>query len=180
MKKYKIIYADPPWNYKAFGFAHAGRQENQYYKPMRMVDIYDIPIKNITEEDCVLFMWAVPGFLPEAIHAMKCWGFDYKTIAFNWVKTNPKSGTPFFGMGSWTRMNSEICLIGTKGKPVRKSRSVSQIVITPLERHSEKPNEVRKRIIELMGDLPRVELFARQKVDGWDSWGNEVENDIEL
>lgn len=179
-KKYQIIYADPPWNYTTFSSGHGGRQENQHYKTMRMVDIYDMPVQKITADDAVLFLWAVPSLLPEAIHTMKSWGFDFKTIGFNWVKTNPKSGTPFFGMGQWTRTNSEICLLGVKGKPKRVSAAVSQIVMTPIGKHSEKPQEVRKRIVELMGDIPRIELFARQKTAGWDVWGNEVESDIKL
>lgn len=180
MKKYKIIYADPPWNYTTFSSGHGGRSKNQYYKTMRMVDIYELSVKEIADEDSVLFLWAVPSLIPEALHTMKSWGFDFKTIAFNWIKTNPKSGTPFFGMGQWTRTNSEICLLGIKGKPKRVSASISQVVMTPIEEHSKKPQEVRERIVQLMGDIPRVELFARQKVAGWDSWGNEIESDIEI
>ena len=77
-------------------------------------------------------------------------------------------------MGYWTRANTELCLIGTKGKPKRISMGVHQVVYERIREHSRKPDRVRDRIIELCGDLPRIELFARQKAEGWDSWGNEV------
>jgi len=175
-KKYQIIYADPPWNYTTFSSGHGGRQTNQHYKTMRMVDIYNMRIESISKDSSFLFLWAVPSLLPEALHTMSCWGFDFKTIAFTWVKLNRKSGTPFFGMGQWTRTNSEICLLGLRGKPERQSASVSQIIMSKIEEHSKKPDETRNRIIKLCGDLPRIELFARQRVEGWDTWGNEIES----
>jgi N6-adenosine-specific RNA methylase IME4 len=88
---------------------------------------------------------------------------------------NRKKNTPFVGMGYYTRANNEICLLGTRGKPLaRKSKAVQQIVISQIREHSRKPDEVRERIVELFGDLPRIELFARQAADGWDCWGNEA------
>lgn len=105
---------------------------------------------------------------------MKAWGFSYKTIGFNWIKKNKKSDSLFWGMGNWTRSNSEICLMGIKGKPKRVAANVHSVVMTPIEQHSKKPDEVRKRIVQLCGDVPRIELFARQYADGWDCWGNEV------
>lgn len=111
---------------------------------------------------------------------IKAWGFEYKTCAFTWIKRNKNINSWFWGMGRYTRANSEICLLATKGNPKRINAGVHSVIDTPIEKHSKKPDEARKRIVELMGDLPRVELFARQKVDGWDSWGNEVESDIAL
>jgi site-specific DNA-methyltransferase (adenine-specific) len=125
-------------------------------------------------------MWATFPMLPDAFQVMKAWGFDYKTVAFVWNKTNKKADTDFFGMGNWTRANAEVVLLGIKGHPKRISASIRQMVRCPIMRHSEKPNEVRERIIQLMGDMPRVELFAREKVDGWAAWGNEVESDCSL
>lgn len=84
-------------------------------------------------------------------------------------------------MGYYTRSNSELCLLGIKGKPLdRLSHSISQILVAPVEKHSKKPAIVRDKIVQLFGDLPRIELFARQKTEGWDVWGNEVESDIVL
>ena len=84
------------------------------------------------------------------------------------------------GLGFWTRGNAEICLLATKGHPKRKSNRVHQFIISPLRGHSQKPDEARDKIIELVGDLPRVELFAREKADGWDAWGNEIDCDLEI
>ena len=83
-------------------------------------------------------------------------------------------------MGYWTRANAELCIIATKGSPKRQSRSVHQIIMSPIEQHSKKPDETRDRIVALMGDVPRIELFARQKTDGWDVWGNEAPDCVEL
>lgn len=118
--------------------------------------------------------------LNECFDVIKAWGFEYKTVAFTWVKRNKKSPSWFWGMGRWTRANGELCLMATKGKPKRISASVSQIIDTPIEAHSKKPDIVRTKIVELLGDLPRLELFAREKKEGWDVWGNEIENSIEL
>ena len=104
----------------------------------------------------------------------KEWGFKYKTCGFTWVKRNKVADTWFFGLGAWTRANAELCLIGTRGRIPRVSNKVSQVVDTHIEEHSKKPAIVRDRIVELVGPLPRIELFARQTVDGWDCWGNEV------
>lgn len=112
--------------------------------------------------------------MQEAFEVLKAWGFTYKTVAFVWVKQNKVSDSLFWGMGYWTRANAEICLIATKGTPKRKSRSVHQVILSHIEEHSKKPDEVRKRIVELCGDVPRIELFARQAAEGWDCWGNEA------
>ena len=110
---------------------------------------------------------------------MEAWGFRYVTVAFNWFKVN-KSGTPFFGVGYYTKSNSEIALLGIKGKMKPVSNYVSQVVISPREEHSKKPDSVRDKIIELFGEKPRIELFARQSTPGWNVWGNEVRSDIEI
>lgn len=180
MKNYKIIYADPPWSYSTWSQKGQGRSASRHYSVMRSIDIYNLPVNEIADDNCVLFLWAIFPMLPEALYTIKQWGFDYKSMAFNWIKRNKKSDSWFWGMGYWTRQNSEICLLATKGNPKRKSASVHSIIDTPREEHSKKPDIVREKIIELVGDLPRIELFAREKVEGWDSWGNEVESDIEL
>ena len=128
----------------------------------------------IANEDCVLFMWATFPMLREALDVIEAWGFSYKTVAFNLVKQNRNGTGIFMGLGNWTRSNSEICLLATKGKPKRISGSVRSIVLSPLQQHSRKPAEIRDRIVELMGDLPRIELFAREAAPGWDVWGNEA------
>ena len=111
---------------------------------------------------------------------MEAWGFTFKTVAFVWVKQNRKSDPLFWGMGYWTRANAELCLLATRGHPKRAAKDVHQVIISHVEKHSRKPDEMRKRIERLMGDQPRIELFAREKSSGWDVWGNEVDSDIEL
>lgn len=110
----------------------------------------------------------------------KARGYTYKSVAFVWVKRNKVSPGWFVGLGYWTRANAEICLLATKGSPGRVSKSVRQIIDSPVDRHSKKPDEARDRIVALMGDVPRIELFARQKIEGWHVWGNEVESDLTL
>lgn len=174
-KKYNIIYADPPWHYNTWrdGMGTA----EKHYKTMKVEEIVNMKdtIKNISEKDCILFLWVTFPCLLDGLKVMKEWGFKYKTCGFNWVKRNKVSDTWFFGLGHWTRANSELCLIGTKGTIKRKSNKVSQIIDTHIEEHSKKPAIVRDKIVELVGDMPRIELFARQTVDGWDCWGNEVQ-----
>jgi N6-adenosine-specific RNA methylase IME4 len=176
-KKYQIILADPPWNYVDQGCQ--GTMAN-HYAGMKIDDICKLPVGGLADRDCVLFLWATYPMLPEALKVIEAWGFKYKSIAFQWVKLNKKNGKPFYGLGRWTRGNTEPCLLATKGNPKRFSAAVFQLIQQPLTRHSEKPQEARDKIIQLMGDLPRIELFARQKTEGWDVWGNEVESDITL
>jgi len=137
-------------------------------------------VAELADKDCALFLWATYPNLPAAFEVIKAWGFTYKTVAFTWVKWCKRSPGWFVGLGYWTRANAEICLIATKGNPKRMSKRVRQIIDTPLEQHSKKPNEAKVRIVELLGDIPRVELFAREKTLGWAVWGNEVKSDISM
>lgn len=150
----------------------------QHYKTMNAEEICKLPIEGIKTEKAICFLWATFPRIVEAIKVMEAWGFTYKTAAFVWVKKNQKSGTNFWGMGAYTRANAEACLIGvskqTKAKSMIKRHDIHQIIESPIEEHSKKPDEARKRIEELCGDIPRIELFARQKVEGWDCWGDEV------
>jgi N6-adenosine-specific RNA methylase IME4 len=177
--KYSIIYADPPWTY--MDKASAGNRGAFYkYDLMDDNDIYSIPVSEIADDDCILFIWATFPKIAEALETIKAWGFTYKTVAFTWVKTNKKSDSLFWGMGRWTRSNAEVCLLATKGKPKRINAGVHSVVMSPIGRHSAKPAEVRDRIVSLVGDLPRIELFARSASDGWDVWGNEIEPTVYL
>lgn len=189
--KYDIIYADPPWRYEDKNCNGACAQ---HYKTLSVKSMGDFPVSKIAKKDSVLFMWATYPQSPAALELIKAWGFKYKSIAFQWVKLNRTADKEkllrvlqnndsleealhkicFFGLGRWTRGNTECCLIATKGKPRRINNSVNQLVFAPLTRHSEKPPEIRDRIKQLMGDLPCIELFARQAVEGWDCWGDEV------
>lgn len=147
---------------------------------MRLEELTALPVSDLADTDCALFLWATFPQLPDALRLIRAWGFSYKTVAFVWLKTNRRSHTWFYGLGFWTRSNAEICLLATKGHPKRQAANIHQLIVSPVERHSKKPDEARDRIEALMGDLPRIELFARQKPPGWDVWGNEVNSDIRL
>jgi N6-adenosine-specific RNA methylase IME4 len=176
-KEYGIIYADPPWKYREKKLPGAAEH---HYLTMNTADICHLPICDSAAKDSALFLWATFPQLPETLRVIKAWGFEYKSVAFVWLKKNRKADSWFYGLGFWTRGNCEICLLATKGRPKRKSAKVHQLIVSPIEEHSKKPDIVRDKITELMGDLPRIELFARKQTPGWDVWGNEVINNIEL
>lgn len=178
MKKYGIIYADPPWSYNDKMSGHSFSLDHEYETQSKDW-IAKLPVGGVADANCALFLWAVSPQLPEALEVMKAWGFSYVTVAFVWNKKT-KHGKNVSNLGRWTMGNVEVCLLGRKGKPQRICKNVKQLVEAERTIHSKKPEEVRARIVELMGDIPRIELFARQKVEGWDAWGNEVECDISL
>lgn len=178
---YSIIYADPPWSFhnKNTGGTMISGASAQY-PVMSVKDIKRLPVATLAADDCALFMWWVASQPQEALDVVRAWGFTLKTMTgFTWVKQT-KHGLPFFGMGFYTRQGSENCLVAVRGKPQRVSASVRAVVCAPAGRHSEKPPIFRERIVELMGDVPRLELFARERVPGWAVWGNEVVNDVDL
>ena len=178
MKKYSIVYADPPWSYGANSFPSISKKNA--YPLMKTDAICALPVRDIVQPNALLFMWTMMTHLPDAMRVIDAWGFRYITNGFTWVKTNAKSGTPFMGMGYWTRQNAELCLVAKRGKMNRQHRSISSIIVEPRRRHSQKPDQVRRDIVRICGDLPRIELFARNKTPGWDIWGNELVNDISL
>lgn len=180
---YGAIYADPPWSYDVKGGRGAA---DKHYTTMSLDQIKALPVADLAAPDCALFMWGVYPMLREALEVIEAWGFEYKSIGFQWLKLNKVSPTPFFGLGRWTRGNTEPCFIATRGKPVRVSAGVSQLIIepeilhSPIGRHSAKPSEARDKIVQLVGDVPAIELFAREPAPGWDCWGNEVTSTVEL
>jgi len=179
-KKYQIIYADPPWGINVRK-GTSNKLRPSHYSRMSIKDIAGLQIPQIADINCALFLWVTMPALNRAFEVIETWGFRYSTVAFTWVKLNKNNMGLFTGCGWWTRANAELCLLGIKGSLKRVSRSVPQIIASPIMNHSRKPDEiVRDRIIALLGDLPRVEIFSRRKVEGWDCWGNEVDSDIEL
>jgi N6-adenosine-specific RNA methylase IME4 len=185
MKKYNIIYADPPWTFDTY--SEKGKEHKSaelHYTTMTMKDIQALPVANIAADDCVLFLWVTSPMLLDGLKTIETWGFTYKTIGFNWFKKNKIADSWFWGLGYWTRQNTELCLLATRGKPTRVSKGVHQVldefidtepIVSKLGAHSEKPFVVRERIVALCGDVPRIELFARQGVPGWDSTGLELD-----
>lgn len=178
MKKYQIIYADPPWSYKDKMSGHPFSLDHEYETQSKDW-ISKLSVDSIAEKDCVLFMWATSPLLPEALEVIKAWGFKYVTVAFVWSK-HTKNKKKIHNLGRWTMGNVELLLLARRGRPRRIIKNVKQLVEAERTIHSKKPDEVRKRIITLMGDVPRIELFAREKTPGWDVWGNEVESDITM
>ena len=190
-KKYQIIYADPAWSFKGKGvYQETFPQRKQTRKKRLVTDIYktmskkqieQLPIKDISSNDCALFLWVTDSHLKDGIELIEKWGFTYRTIVFIWKKITNKGNT-CANIGAWTMKNYEICLLGIKGNMLKnkKANNIFQLIEAERTIHSQKPNEARNRIIKLFGNLPRIELFARQKTNGWDVWGNEVENSIDL
>jgi len=183
MKQYNIIYADPPWEYKESGTGLRGTADldKRYKGVMTIQDICDLSIKEISDNNCILWLWVTFPRLEQGLKVIKEWGFKYYGLGFNWIKMNKKNKlTIFWGMGYYTRQNSEICLIGMKGKLKPLVRNIHSVIHYPVMHHSKKPDMIKDKIVNIIGDLPRIELFAREKTDGWDVWGNEVESDIEI
>ena len=178
--KFNIIYADPPWKYrqgKSMGTNFQGAADAQY-SCMRPEDIALLPVSSIADDNCILFLWVTFPMLREGLEVIKAWGFEYKTIAFNWVKLNPIALTPFFGVGYYTKSNAEPCLLATRGQAHKLviNNSQSSIILVPRTKHSTKPNEAKERIDKLVGTIPKVELFARKQTEGWVCLGNDITN----
>lgn len=175
MGKYKIILADPPWSHDdkaAAGERGAGFK----YNLMSLGELMAMRayIDTLAAPDCLLAMWWVGPMPEEALLLLKAWGFSLKNMkGFSWHKTT-STGKDFFGMGNWTRTNTEDCLFAVRGRPARASKAVRQLIVAEVREHSRKPDEARVRLVELLGDVPRIELFARQRVDGWDAMGDEL------
>ena len=173
-KKYNVIYADPPWTFKTFSDKGKDRSPENHYNVMSLQDICNLPVNKIANDNSVLLMWVVDPLLDKAFQVINAWGFKYKTVGFTWAKTNKKSMGFFTGLGYWTRGNPEMCLLATKGKPKRISKSVPQLVVEQRREHSRKPDIMYNHIENLL-EGPYIELFARTQRSGWDSWGNQTD-----
>ncbi len=174
-KKYKIIYADPAWEYDDKSKSHGGGAESHYScSSVEEMGKIDVP----ADEDSICLMWVTYPMLPEGLKLMKMWKFEFKTVAFTWVKTNKNSADFFLGMGRYTRGNPEVCLLGRRGKGVpRIDAGVPNLQIHKRREHSRKPDAIRNEIIRLFGDVPKIEMFARHGFEGWDPWGDEKPKD---
>ena len=180
MKKYDIIYADPAWLYKC-GKNHLAKKsmingkDDIQYDSMTIDDMKNLPVGEIANDNCLLFMWITSPFLKIGIDLLTDWNFEFSTIAFVWhkQKANP---------GSYTLSETEICIVAKKGKipQPRGSRKERQFLSETRTEHSKKPNEVRSRIARMFPEQNKIELFARQKYEGWDAWGNEGDSDVNL
>ena len=170
--KYQIIYCDPAWDYR--DKAKAGKRGSSFkYDVMTVQDIMRLPVWNIADNNCVLFMWATAPLMQDALDVIKAWDFTYKTFAFVWTKRQKTSSKYAVGMGNYSKSNAEYVLVATRGHPKVINDTVKQIIDTPRRKHSQKPDRVRTDIVKMYGDISRIELFARTKVFGWSVWGND-------
>lgn len=180
--KYNVIYCDVPWTYGSKSAINNSTGNtivplSEHYKSLSTKEVKELPINEISADDCACFFWVTDSHLKEGIEVLEKWGFKYTTIAFNWIKKTV-NGNTCVNVAPWTLKSSEICLLGTKGTltKYKKNNSVMQLVEAERTTHSKKPDEVRKRIETLFGDIPRIELFARDKnIPGWDAIGDGID-----
>lgn len=180
-KKYNVIYSDPPWRFSQ-GINRRKDIRNKYgtneelslqYPTMSDKEIINLNVSDLADDNCVLFLWTTDAHLEVAIKAINNWGFKYKTIAFTW---NKKRGF----MGKWTVKQCEVCLLATKGTAHKLVKSFKEKSYLEENKtiHSKKPDEFRNRIDRMFGNVPKLEMFARTRVEGWDAWGNETDKFI--
>ena len=173
---YGTIYADPPWGFLTYDKRQIVPQRASvaHYKTMTLDALKALPVGDVAAKDCILHMWTISSHLDQAIDLGRAWGFTFKSLGLNWVKTckgDPEM--PKMGMGHWFRQESEIALLFTKGKPKRLDRGVRQVILEPAREHSRKPDEGASRVLRLTGG-PYLELFSRTARPGWDVWGDEA------
>lgn len=175
---FRTICADPPWRFRTWSETNQHKAASKHYPLMMTDDIKALPVSEIAAEHSVLLLWAVNPMVPHAIEVMKAWGFTYKTLGFIWAKTTSRTDMSWapkyhMGLGYWTRANSEIVLLGVRGKPTRLAKDVRQLIVSSRREHSRKPDEFYERVQRLCGG-PYIELFSRKSRPGWISWGDEV------
>lgn len=172
---FRVIYADPAWNFDNYSENGELKNANQHYACMSIEDIKSLPVEAVAARDCLLFIWVTDPFLKESFDVIDSWGFTYKTVAFTWKKVRP-SGAEFMGCGYYTRANPEMCLLATRGSPGGPAdRGIRQLQEWPVREHSRKPDEIRTAIEIMYPDCQRLEMFARTAKEGWTAWGNETE-----
>lgn len=174
-RKYNLIIADPPWEYDTNGYM--GSTKN-HYNTMSISEICKLPVEELAAENCALFLWCTAPMMQKAFQVIESWGFTYKTVFFNWIKTCKHKCKPTQRVTGWyTRNAVEYVLVATKGNINQfrdKSLAISSIFEQYSAVHSEKPMYPMQMIVKMYGNLPRVELFARKKTYGWDCWGDQI------
>ena len=171
---YDIIHADPPWSFENWSEKGEDRNASQHYDTMGWKDIAALPGGELASGSCACFLWCVDPLLDKGFDVLRAWGFRFVTVAFTWAKQTSTGNAWHMGTGYYTRANPETCLLGMIGSLERQSAAVRQLIVEPVREHSRKPDRVANDIVQLFGDLPRVELFARTARPGWASWGLET------
>jgi len=179
-KRYGVIYANPPWNFRNFSEKGTGRNAVSHYDCMTFDQIAALEPQRLAGKDCVLFLWATDPLLDKAFELIEAWGLKHKTVGFYWAKTNKRANMQalspddfFTGLGYWSRANVEQCLLATRGAPHRLAKDVRRLVLAPRREHSRKPDEVRARIERLVQG-PYLEMCSRESHVGWDAWGDQA------
>lgn len=182
---YNLIYLDPAWEYKVRSPKGKGRSAENHYPVLTADEMKKLPMADIAAKNCAMVMWTTYPMLPQALELGTAWGFKFSTVLFTWAKLNKRAKVRqltvdhptnwFMGMGYTTRANPEIALYFTRGKPQICSHSVRNLVVTPIEGHSKKPDRIYGDLEQLFGDVPRIEIFARQQWTKWDAIGNEID-----
>lgn len=190
--KYNVILADPPWEFRVWNRATGnGRGAESHYRTMTLDDICALPVSELAAPDCALFLWSVWHSIFDAEKVIRAWGFEYKTLAFEWIKLTPKwwramsfvvPGTPrslerlfHLGLGYYTRANPEPCLLAVRGRMPVAVRDERNIILAPVREHSRKPDEQYEKIERLYPGRRYMELFARRQRDGWDALGDAID-----
>lgn len=185
---WNIILADPPWSYndKATSGGHWAGADNHYgtmsieaLQEMRIdFNGNSYRIEEIAADDALLFMWTTWPFLQDSFRVVESWGFTYKTLGAIWTKTN-KDGTPYMGLGNYFRIGSEPCLLCVRGKGVQRvNAGVNSDIRCPRTAHSAKPDALYQMIEKAFGETKKIELFARSQRNGWDVYGNQVQQEL--
>lgn len=169
--QYGAIMADPAWRFAVRSPKGEGRSASQHYATMTIEEIKTIPVADMAAPDCALFLWVIDTMIPDGLEVIKAWGFQFKTVGFNWGKLN-RDGSPFMGTGYWTRANPELCFLATRGHPKRLDRGVRRLILAQRREHSRKPDDAYAGVQRLVSG-PYLDMFSREKRSGWDQWGSE-------
>ena len=180
-KKYKTIYADPPWQFQnRTGKVAPEHKRLNRYPTMKLEDIMKLPVGDVADEKSHLYLWVPNALLPEGLQVMEAWGFEYKTNLI-WEKTRKDGEPDGRGVGFYFRNVTEILLFGIKGEKNRTldpGRSQVNLIRAMKKEHSRKPEEFID-LIEKCSNAPYLEVFARGNRDSWDMWGNQATEDYE-
>jgi N6-adenosine-specific RNA methylase IME4 len=166
---FRVALIDPPWSFRTWSAKGKSKSADRHYACQTLENIIALPVSQLMADDAVMFLWVIQSHLPQGLRVIEAWNFTFKTVGFIWIK-------PRLGMGFHTRAGAELCLLATRGKGYqRQDKGVRQVVLADVREHSRKPDEVIHRIDRLVGDVPRIELFAREQTPGWSVWGDQVQ-----
>lgn len=177
IEKYDVILADPPWTFQTYSAKGKGRSAERHYDCMTFDDIVRLPVSQIATDNCALFLWTTWPFMEKVFEVIHAWGFTYRTLGFEWFKENRSGNGWHMGMGYYTRSNPEPCLLCVRGSMPVAVHDEPNFIVAPVRAHSRKPAQQYYKIENLYPNKRYVELFARERRQGWASWGYGVASD---